>query len=235
MAQIVASEIVRDIVELGLRPGDHLPTEAEMLEQFDVGRGSLREALRLLESYGLISIRQGQNGGPIVAEIHPRDLARTLSFYFHMTGATYGELVEARLIIEPVMARLSAERQDSESMEQLRLVMAREQVASFDEPEYVRRADDFHYVVSGMSGNRVLDLIGRALRTLYQDRTGSGALLPHDSRPATRRLHQEIGDAILEGQGALAAAQMSSHLRSLAAAQYERTPSLRHERIAWPT
>jgi DNA-binding FadR family transcriptional regulator len=235
MAQIVASEIVRDIVELGLKAGDQLPTEAEMLEQFDVGRASLREALRLLESYGLISIRQGQNGGPQVTALRPEDLARTLAFYFHISGATYGELVEARLVIEPVMARLAAERQDPESMRQLRETMEREQAASYQDAEHVRRADDFHYMVSGMSGNRVLDLIGRGLRALYQDRIGFGIQLPEEVRPNTRRLHKEIGEAILQGQGDLAAARMATHLQSLAATQYERTPALRHERIAWPT
>src|ERR1700761_3394215 len=91
ISQIVAAEIVRYVVDERLEEGDRLPTEAEMLEEFGVGRGSPREALRLLEAYGLISIRQGQNGGPVVATLRPQDLSRTLSFYFHLTGATYAE------------------------------------------------------------------------------------------------------------------------------------------------
>ena len=102
ISQIVAAEIVRFVVDEQLREGDRLPTEAEMLEEFGVGRGSLREALRLLEAYGLISIRQGQNGGPVVATLRAEDVSRMLSFYFHLVGATYAELIEARLIIEPV-------------------------------------------------------------------------------------------------------------------------------------
>ena len=78
ISQIVAAEIVRFVVDEQLREGDRLPTESEMLEQFGVGRGSLREALRLLEAYGLISIRQGQNGGPVLATLRAEDVARTL-------------------------------------------------------------------------------------------------------------------------------------------------------------
>jgi GntR family transcriptional regulator, transcriptional repressor for pyruvate dehydrogenase complex len=233
ISQVLATEIVRDIVESGLQEGDQLPTEAEMVEEFDVGRASLREALRLLESYGLITIRQGQRGGPIVGAIRPADVGRMLSFYLHMTGATYGELLEARLVIEPVMARLAAERQDPTTMQQLREVMEREQAASFEEPEYLRSADAFHFIVSGMSGNRVLDLLGRGLRAMYQERIHSGALLPRYARSASRRLHREIGEAILAGQGELAARLMESHLQSLASMQYERTPNLRGDRIAW--
>jgi GntR family transcriptional regulator, transcriptional repressor for pyruvate dehydrogenase complex len=233
ISQVLAAEIVRDIVESSLRQGDQLPTEAAMLEEFGVGRASLREALRLLEAYGLISIRQGQRGGPVVGAIRSQDVGRVLSFYFHMAGATYGELVEARLVIAPVMARLAAERQDPRAMQQLRDVMARERDASFEEPEYLQCANDFHDAVSGSSGNRVLDLLGRSLRAMYQEGTSSGALLPRHSRPGTRRLHKEIGEAILDGQGDLAARLTESHLERLAAVQFERTPALRGDRINW--
>jgi GntR family transcriptional regulator, transcriptional repressor for pyruvate dehydrogenase complex len=233
ISHFVAGEIVRDIVEQDLKEGDHLPTEAAMLEEFDVGRASLREALRLLEAYGLIAIRQGHAGGPVVASVSPDDVARSLSFYFHLTGASYGELMEARLIVEPVMAGLAARRQDPEQMAHLREVVEREQNASFDEDVYVKRADEFHYVVSGMSGNRVLDLIGRALRTLYQEGTASGALLPAKARPQTREKHDQIAAAILAGEAEKAESLMTEHLQTLSEAQFKRTPRLRGERVGW--
>lgn len=233
VSHLVASEIVRDIVEMGLKEGDQLPTESAMLEEFDVGRASLREALRMLESFGLISIKQGQKGGPVVAAIDPVDLARSLSFYFHMTGATYGDLIEARLVIEPVMAKLAASRQDEAQMKELREVIEREQSASLDEPVYVARANEFHYMVSGMSGNHVLDLIGRSLRALYQEGTGSGALLPPETRPMARDLHKEISEAILSGDGDLAEDLMARHLERLAKAQFDKTPALKDQRVTW--
>jgi DNA-binding FadR family transcriptional regulator len=233
ISQIVAAEIVRYVVERQLQEGDRLPNEAEMLEEFGVGRGSLREALRLLEAYGLISIRQGQNGGPVLATLRPQDLARTLSFYFHLTGATYAELTEARLIIEPVMARLAAERQHPDHMEQLRATTEREQRAPLVDPDYVACADEFHYVVSGMSGNRVLDLLGRGLRTMFQERVGYGSVLPEEARKRNRRVHQQISDAILAGEGAKAERLMAKHLRELADALSERVPYMGSERITW--
>jgi GntR family transcriptional regulator, transcriptional repressor for pyruvate dehydrogenase complex len=233
ISQIVAAEIVRFVVDEQLREGDRLPTESEMLEQFGVGRGSLREALRLLEAYGLISIRQGQNGGPVLATLRAEDVARTLSFYFHLTGATYAELIEARLIIEPVMARLAAERQHPEQMAQLRATTEREQTASLDDPEYLACADEFHYMVSGMSGNRVLDLLGRALRTMFQERVQHGSVLPEESRRQNRKVHRQISDAILAGQGAKAERLMVRHLADLAEALDSRMPHFSGDRITW--
>jgi GntR family transcriptional regulator, transcriptional repressor for pyruvate dehydrogenase complex len=233
ISQIVAAEIVRYVVDERLEEGDRLPTEAEMLEEFGVGRGSLREALRLLEAYGLISIRQGQNGGPVVATLRPQDLSRTLSFYFHLTGATYAELTEARLFIEPAMARLAAERQHPEHMRQLRKTTEREQQASLEDPEYLACADEFHYVVSGMSGNRVLDLLGRGLRTMFQERVGYGSVLPDESRRHNRHVHRQISDAILAGEGAKAERLMARHLRDLAVALDGRLPHLSSDRITW--
>jgi GntR family transcriptional regulator, transcriptional repressor for pyruvate dehydrogenase complex len=233
ISQIVAAEIVRFVVDERLQEGDRLPTEAEMLGEFGVGRGSLREALRLLEAYGLISIRQGQNGGPVLATLRPQDVSRTLSFYFHLTGATYAELTEARLIIEPVMARLAAERQHPEHMRQLRDITEREQQASLDDPEYVACADEFHYVVSGMSGNRVLDLLGRGLRTMFQERVEFGSVLPADSRRRNRKVHRQISDAILAGQGARAERLMARHLRERADELDARVPHLSSDRITW--
>ncbi len=233
ISQIVAAEIVRYVVEQRLQEGDRLPNEADMLEEFGVGRGSLREALRLLEAYGLISIRQGQNGGPVLATLRPQDLSRTLSFYFHLTGATYAELTEARLIIEPVMARLAAERQHPEHMRQLRDATEREQQAPLADPDYLACADEFHYVVSGMSGNRVLDLLGRGLRTMFQERVGYGSVLPDESRKRNRKVHRQISDAILAGDGAKAERLMARHLRELADALAERVPYMGTDRITW--
>ena len=65
-AMVVAQRIVRDIGRAGLRPGDLLPPERAMLETYGTGRGTLREALRLLEFQGVIALKPGPGGGPIL-------------------------------------------------------------------------------------------------------------------------------------------------------------------------
>jgi DNA-binding FadR family transcriptional regulator len=67
VSEIIAREIVHD--SRGLPPGTMLPSEAKLLERYQVGRTSLREALRVLEMQGLIVIRPGPGGGPMLTEV----------------------------------------------------------------------------------------------------------------------------------------------------------------------
>ena len=69
---------VQDISERGLAAGDMLASEAEMQAQYGVARASLREALRILEVHGIITLRPGSNGGPVVCEVGPTEFGRTV-------------------------------------------------------------------------------------------------------------------------------------------------------------
>ena len=111
-SEVVAFAVVRDIVEHGLHSGDRLPLEAEMVEQYGVSRESLREALRLLEAQGIVSIRRGPGGGPVVGRASSMNLARTMTLYFQLAGATYEELLEAWRMLEPLAAELAARNPD---------------------------------------------------------------------------------------------------------------------------
>ena len=81
-SELIARDIILDISEGGLKTGDSLPPEAAMLKHYEVGRASLREALRLLEVQGLVHIRAGAKGGPVVGSANAENLARMLTLYF---------------------------------------------------------------------------------------------------------------------------------------------------------
>ena len=83
-----------------------------MLEQYGVSRESLREGLRLLEVQGLISIRRGPGGGPIVGSVDPANLGRISTLYYHLAGATYAELFDAWEAAEIAIAELAARNPD---------------------------------------------------------------------------------------------------------------------------
>ena len=89
VAEALAQEIVHEIVSRKLRPGTLLSSEAQMLEDYGVGRGSLREALRILEVHGLITMKPGRNGGPMVIEVRTRDYGRMSTLFFHLGGVTF--------------------------------------------------------------------------------------------------------------------------------------------------
>ena len=118
-ATIVARRIVRDIDRLSLRPGDKLPPERVMLEEYQVGRGTLRESLRFLELQGIISLKPGPGGGPVVERPEATSLATSLMLLLQFADAPYRVVAEARVAVEPTMARLAAERMTPESLAEL--------------------------------------------------------------------------------------------------------------------
>jgi GntR family transcriptional regulator, transcriptional repressor for pyruvate dehydrogenase complex len=235
VSEVVAREIVHDIVRRDLQPGSMLPPESVMLRTYDIGRASLREALRILEVQGLITIKPGPGGGPVVAGVSSRDFGRMATLYFHVSRATFRELFEARLVMEPVMARLAAERIDEELKAEFKDVLEqmRSAIATQDSVAYGLSATAFHSVVAGVSGNGVLDLFGRALKDIYTDRVLGGVVFPESAREEVASDHEAIARAIMKGEASRAERLMREHMVEFMEYVFERTPGLKDEIIDW--
>lgn len=233
MSELVARQIVEDIVQQGLHTGAALPTEAQMLQAYGVSRGTLREALRILENNGLVRVRPGRGGGPIVGAADPHTFGRTMALFLQMDRTPFGELVEARVIMEPMMARLAAERRDPARLRELAESM-REHLSmeEREEHDYLAVLQRFHGVVAGVSGNGVLDLFGRALKEIYTER-----IVAAERRPErwvdVRREHQAVAEAIVDGDGARAEELMRAHMIALAQHLERDYAGLRDEIIGW--
>lgn len=233
MSELIAREIVHDIVDRGLEPGAKLPSEGVMLEQLGVGRATLREALRILEVQGLIGIRPGPGGGPVVAGATSKDFGRMATLFFQMRGATFRELVEARLVVEPLMARLAAERQDTAAMARLGSAIDAARDAALDvDSDWAKASTDFHGAVAGLSGNRILDLFGEAIKEVWTDRV-SGLMYPSDAREQVRKDHEAIAKAIANGDGRKAERLMHEHMIEFSSFVAERYPGLLDEVVDW--
>jgi len=213
--EIVARKILREIVQDGLGAGDRLPPEAAMLARFGVGRASLREALRILETHGLIRIKPGPQGGPVVTAPTAADYGQTTTLYLHRGGATFGELVEARRVIEPVMARMAAERLTDELAERLRDAVAAGWDALEQRPEVWSAASEaFHTVLAGATGNRVLDLYAGALVAIERNRLAP-LFTDLDDRKRTLRVHDRIAEAVLNRDADRAEDLTRKHMQAL--------------------
>jgi GntR family transcriptional repressor for pyruvate dehydrogenase complex len=230
VSQAVARSIVRKIRNERLAVGAQLPPEAQMLQEYGVGRGSLREALRILEVQGLISIKPGPGGGPIVAGVHPEDFGRTATLFFQAGGMTFRELIEARLIMEPVMARLAAQRRDPAMLPALR--QASGLARAEDEDEYLRSTGDFHHVVAAMSGNGIVSLFSQSLSDIFRVRI-SGLVFPKSRRKQVLSVHASIAKAIEDGEAAQAEQLMYDHMEQYVAYVKRSRPGLIDEVVDW--
>lgn len=233
VSERIASALVNDIIERGLGPGDRLPNEAVMSEYFGVGRGSVREALRLLEVHGLISLVTGPKGGPVIVAVDPRYVARTLSLYLSLRGATIEELAHTRLFIEPHVARLAAENLSPDRSARLEAALAAEEAVAGGDHNYIEAANEFHYVISTMSGNRVLDLVATALKELYTGPIVGGGVARVTTDPSIRLEHREIGEAILAGDADRAEDLMREHMNYYLGKIRDTAPSFPATRITW--
>lgn len=229
ISEIVAREIVHDMKGLG--PTAMLPAEAAMLERYRVGRASLREALRILEVQGLIVIRPGPGGGPMVAPVQSRDFARMTSLYLHLSGATYGDVLAARLVMEPVAARLAAERTDAARLGVLGEFIL-PPTAPVDDLTYMESSGDFHDQLAGLSGNPVLALMGRSLRDLYTDRFEQ-TVFPLEARGRIAHDHGAIAKAIVGGHATRAERLMREHMIEFARFYQASNPGVLEEVVDW--
>ena len=213
--ELVARRILVAIVQQHLQVGDRLPAEAEMLAQYGVGRASLREALRILETNGIIRIKPGPKGGPVVTEPSASDFGRTTMLYLHRGGAVFGELIEARCIIEPLMARMAAERLTEQGATRIRDAQAAGWAALEESPRaWSAASQEFHSVIAGATGNRVLDLFAGGMVAIERQRVAP-LFTDLDQRRKILRVHDQIADAVLKGDGAKSEDLTSRHMQAL--------------------
>jgi GntR family transcriptional repressor for pyruvate dehydrogenase complex len=99
-----------------LRPGDRLPSERLMAEQFQVSRNTVREAMRMLEISGLIEIRKGATGGGFISHGDPGVVARTLTDMFSLSAFSLSDFTEVRLFLGSAVTRTACERATEEDL-----------------------------------------------------------------------------------------------------------------------
>lgn len=211
-AVLVADAITDAILEGGLEPGMMLPSEAQMMEQYDVGRGTLREALRLLEAEGLIRVRPGRFGGPTVQQPPPERLGRTLSLLLRASGTSFTAVLEARQVIEPSLARSATLRATEEERQQLtESVRELADLVGGDERRFLLVNRSFHTLIAEMARSDALAAFWQAISAVSD---GQEAGVHYDARAqrATVRMHQQIVDAIVSGDAEQAEQRMKQHV-----------------------
>jgi DNA-binding FadR family transcriptional regulator len=177
MGESIAASIRRQIAVGELAVGDRLPNEDELTEQYGIARTTQRQALRILESQGLISIRRGRGGGATVTMPDLARLAEPLAVVLRLRRTTTTDLDAARLLIEPQLAGSLAERRTEEDLAALRaaIEVAEAAAEAGDRGRFGEAAAALHTLISERGGNETLSVISQVLHRLVLDRYTTGA------------------------------------------------------------
>jgi DNA-binding FadR family transcriptional regulator len=166
-SEMIARDLVDYIIDAQLPAGAMLPREKDMVEQLGVGRTTLREALRILETRGVLVIRSGPGGGPVVRHPGPSDFTEALTMILQFQRATMQEVHDARLWIEPIAAEMAASRitkAEIKRLEEINREMSNDADASDD---YIADANQrFHRVIAGATGNAVIQVFVETMLTV---------------------------------------------------------------------
>lgn len=208
-AEVVARRIVRTVLDDGLATGASLPSEARMMDDYDVSRESLREALRLLEVQGFITIRRGPGGGPVVGSVDPAAFGRMAAMYFEMAGATYDELYDAWREAEVLTAELAARNPDAALRAQVMAPYLTD--GPLDEDTPVDQQVTFHAALAALCGNRILQI---SLQLFGQIVTHHGVEAgdPGAGKGAVFHDHADLARAVRNGHPQRARDLMTVHV-----------------------
>jgi GntR family transcriptional repressor for pyruvate dehydrogenase complex len=210
----VAFRLAHDIVSGGLVEGDHLPREAELVGHYAVSRESIREALRLLEAQGMVSIRRGPGGGPIVGRAESSNLGRTMTLYFHLSGSTYDELLHAWFDLEPGVAGRAAANPDRDQVARLMTPHLDRFEDGGDRACYMTHSNGLHFALSALDPNRVLRMLVAAVGDIIRTHVIL-AVDPFDIRELIDDDHRAIAQAVLAADVDAASAAMRRHIEQL--------------------
>jgi DNA-binding FadR family transcriptional regulator len=217
-ASQIARRIEADIIRRGWPIGQSLGSEQALQKRYRVSRSVLREAVRLVEHHQVARMRRGPNGGLLVCEPDAAPATHAIIIYLEYLGTTIGDLLNARLLLEPLAASLAAERIDEAGIDRLRAVLRAEQGRA---PDPTAPSDEFHAALAEQSKNPVLQLfIDILMRLTVRYAEGSRLDSAGDALEVIDRRHREhsaIVAAVTAGDAARAMTLSERHAESVTA------------------
>lgn len=222
----VAEELVVAILRGDFKAGDRLPTERELSRRFGVSHLVVREALRILKQQGLITVRRGQGGGIFVAHPNSHPVQKILRILLRTRRVSMEHVTEVRMIYEPKIAHLAAERITEEELGRLAQVIEQQE-------EALRRGEheafdlQFHRIVAEATRNPVLLLVMEAIVNVLLPEVRRMHLDP-DSKSHILDFHRKLYAALAARDPERAGDVMAEHVagiqKQLAQLHKERFP-----------
>lgn len=198
-----------------LKPGQKLPSERDLAEQLGVSRNTVREAIRMLEVSGLVTLKKGAQGGAFLNNSNAAALSQNLIDGIALHQFDFAELVDVRLVLESYLVEQACERATDEEIETLAGIAQESSAAEAEEPEYERRLAlhmDFHRKLSVIAHNAVAEaLTGPLLEITHHFHLKAGPV----SGPETHENRAQLVQALRDRDPAAGKAALARHLEGL--------------------
>ncbi len=193
----VSSKIKALIFEGTLQSGDKLPSELDLAKQFNVGRQTVREALRILELSGFITVKKGFGGGPVVRNNISGRITNLLLDAFRMENITVEEFVAARLTIEKAILNNAIDNSDDQDIKDLRENLAKAKDLIANKEIATDLNFEFHSLLAKASRNPVFIIVEGAINAIHRNLRSRSAPDFKTSETAVRE-HEKILDALIK-------------------------------------
>jgi DNA-binding FadR family transcriptional regulator len=205
---IVLGELVED---------EQLPSESVLMEQFGVSRPTLREAFRILEAEGVITVRRGVRGGARVQVPTVDAAAQQAGLLLQYRGALLSDVYDVRTILEPAAARLLAERRTSTDIERLETALEAQRESLLDEKASGIADASFHRMIIELCGNEALQMMVSMVSHIIRE--GDRAFVETHDRETERELaeialkaHAKLVDLVKRRKGVEVEEHWKRHL-----------------------
>ena len=222
-SEMLAERLRRHILRGQYEQGDQLPTERELASEAQLGRGSIREALRILEAQGLVQTLAGRHGGSIVSRPSDDLVAQQIDSYAKTRALSLRALVDARAAIEPMVAQLAAMHRTENDLAALRRVADRlDAAAASDVRRFLKENVKWHHALAAASHNDLLRAFATSISRLMYDTSRIRNFATADVRAVVSKSHRRILAAVEQRDAAAARRRterdIESYARYLAAA-----------------
>ena len=169
ISELVADDLRKRILSGDLADGELLPKQEELLEEYGISPPSIREALGILETEGLMTVQRGRIGGGVVHRPQPSKVAYMIGLVLQSRAVDLGDLVDAMRWLEPACAAAAARRPDRHTtvLPRLRANMDEGMAAIEDSDTWIRLARQYHMELVAHCGNETMSLVVGALEALW--------------------------------------------------------------------
>jgi DNA-binding FadR family transcriptional regulator len=212
LAEIVAGQIEKEIIQQGWPVGQVIGSEGELIDRAGVSRAVFREAVRIVEHHNMARMRRGPGGGLVVCEPDAEAVKRAVRLYLTYADVRPRQLFETRTALELACVAQAAERITEAGVERLRGVLALEEQLR-EEALGTGHHHDLHVVIAELTGNPAMTLFVQVLTELTPQRQR-----PHVEQDVAsyHAAHEALAEAIIAGDVGLAQHRMRRHLAAIA-------------------